>query len=170
MTGAPQPSRPHMPGYGLPPAAEGMWPWDWAAQILAAATRYWLATTRADGRPHLMPVWGIWHRGVLWFSTGDRSVKATNLAARPACAVSVQSGPHGVVVEGTAHRLPAPPAEIAAAYDAKYRTGLPPGEPVYRLDPLVAFGLSDAEGEFVRSTRWRFPESAATPPHRTRPV
>jgi hypothetical protein len=161
MTGAPQASRPSMPGYGLPPAEAGTWPWDWAERILVAAMRYWLATTRVDGRPHLMPLWGVWHGGALWFSTGNRSVKAANLAVRPTCAVSVESGPHGVVVEGVAHRLPAPPPEVAAAYDAKYQMTLPPGEPVYRLVPVVAFGLSDAEGEFVRSTRWRFPAASA---------
>src|SRR5262249_38341540 len=125
---APHASRPRMPGYGLPPADEGMWPWAWAEEILTGAQRYWLATTRPDGRPHLMPVWGVWRDCALWFSTGDRSVKAANLAACPACAVSVERGPHGVVIEGTAHRLPAPPAEVLAAYDAKYRMGIPPGE------------------------------------------
>jgi hypothetical protein len=156
MTDTPQASRPHMPGYGLPPEEDGMWPWDWAQDLLVRAVRYWLATTRADGRPHLMPVWAVWRDGALWFSTGDRSVKGTNLATRPECSVAAEVGPHGVVVEGAARRVAEPPPEVVAAYDGKYRMGVPPGEPVYRLAPIVAFGLSDAEGEFVRSTRWRF--------------
>ena len=159
MTSAPRASRPYMPGYGLPPAQEGMWPWVWAEDLLARATRYWLATARADGRPHLMPVWAVWHGGALWFSTGERSVKGTNLAARPRCSVGAELGPRSVVVEGAAHRVEMP-AEVLAAYDAKYRESVPPGEPVYRLAPAVAFGLSDAEGEFVRSTRWQFAESS----------
>src|SRR5439155_25046975 len=101
----------------------------------------------------------VWGDGALWFSTGDRSVKGTNLAARPQCSVGAEVGPRSVVLEGTAERL-ATPAEVVRGYDAKYREGVPPGEPVYRLAPAVAFGLSDAEGEFVRSTRWQFAESS----------
>src|SRR5262249_33861568 len=130
---APRASRPRMPGYGLPSADEGMWPWDWAEEILAGAPRYWLATTRPDGPPRAMPGGGVWGVWALGSSTGHRSVKAATRGARPPCAVSVERGPHGVVIDGTAHRLPAPPAEVLAAYDAKYRMGIPPGEPVYRL-------------------------------------
>jgi hypothetical protein len=156
MSDVPLASRPHMPGYGLPPAGDGMWPWQWAEDLLTRAVRYWLATARAGGRPHLMPLWAVWHGGALWFSTGDGSVKATNLAARPRCCVGAELAARSVVLEGDAHRVPMP-ADVLAAYGAKYREGVPPGEPVYRLPPAVAFGLSDAEGEFVRSTRWRFP-------------
>src|SRR5205085_12070675 len=118
MTHAPRASRPHMPGYGLPPAEEGMWPWEWAQDLLGRAMRYWLATARADGQPHLMPVWAVWWDGALWFSTGDRSVKGTNLAARPQCSVGAEVGPRSVVLEGTAERL-ATPAEVVRGYDAK---------------------------------------------------
>jgi hypothetical protein len=151
----PRADRPHMPGYGLPPMGEGAWPWSWAEDLLTRAMRYALATTRPDGRPHLMPVWGLWHGGALWFSTGAASVKGTNLAANPACSAAVEIGPRGVVVEGSATRT-GPPSAVGAGYAAKYGSDLPAGEPVYRLTPAVAFGLSDAEGEFARSTRWRF--------------
>jgi hypothetical protein len=149
----PRASRPTMPGYGLPPAEEGLLPWEWAEQRLVGARQYWLATARPDGRPHLMPVWGVWWGRAAWFSTGARSVKAVNLTGRPGCCLAVQDGPRSVVVEGVAERLTAPP-EVVEAYDAKYRTSVPPGEPVFRLTPRVAFGLSEVEDEFQQATRW----------------
>ncbi|HSV67302.1 MAG TPA: hypothetical protein VLJ59_15515 [Mycobacteriales bacterium] len=87
--------------------------------------------------------------------TGAGSVKATNLAARPDCALSVEDGPRAVVVEGAATLAPAPP-EVLAAYGVKYPESIPAGEPVFCLAPRVVFGLSEVEGEFVRSTRWTF--------------
>jgi hypothetical protein len=61
-----------------------------------------------------------------------------------------------VLVEGTA-RLVDLPTDIEIAYRDKYGEAIPPGEPVFRLAPTVAFGLSDAVGEFARATRWHFP-------------
>lgn len=152
----PHASRPYAPGYGLPPEADGTWPWPWAQALLRRAQRYLLATTRADGRPHLMPVWAVWHDGALWFSTGAGSAKHRNLSARPRCSIAAEDGPHTVVLEGTAARTELPTG-VSRAYEDKYAEPMPPGEPVYRLAPEVAFGLSDAAGEFAKATRWSFP-------------
>ena len=74
-------SRPYMPGYGVEPPDGGMGllPWSWAEERLIASHEYWLATVRPDGRPHLMPVWGVWSDGSLWFSSSEGSRKARNL-------------------------------------------------------------------------------------------
>ena len=74
-----------MPGYGVQPADEGtgLLPWSWAVERLTASHDYWLATTWPDGRPHVMPVWGVWWQDALWFSCGLRSRKARNIGARP---------------------------------------------------------------------------------------
>jgi len=36
-------------------------PWPEARARLAEAQTYWLATVRLDGRPHVMPLLGVWH-------------------------------------------------------------------------------------------------------------
>jgi len=58
----PSASRPYMPGYGLLDAAQGagLLPWSWAVERLQRSHDYWVATVRPDGRPHVMPVWGVW--------------------------------------------------------------------------------------------------------------
>lgn len=56
-----------------------------------------LATVRADGSPHLAPIWidiepaasGDGSDAIV-FNTGADTVKGRNLAARPVCAISVQ--------------------------------------------------------------------------------
>jgi len=43
---------------------------------LKKSRQYWIATTRPDGRPHVMVVWALWMDGVLYFATGSTSRKA----------------------------------------------------------------------------------------------
>jgi len=87
-------------GYGIADDGEGMLPFSWVEDQLAAAHNYWVCSTRADGRPHAMPVWGLWVDGAVWFSTDPASLKARNLAARPEVVVHLESGDDVVVVEG----------------------------------------------------------------------
>jgi hypothetical protein len=54
-------------------------PWTWAEERLGESHNYWIATSRPDGRPHLMVIWGLWLDGVFYFSTGGQSRKARNL-------------------------------------------------------------------------------------------
>src|SRR5213078_895996 len=74
----PRASRPHMHGYGILDAdsGKGLLPWTWATERLAKARNYWVSTSRPDGNPHLMPVWGIWLDDAFCFSTGTKSRKA----------------------------------------------------------------------------------------------
>src|SRR4051794_34311292 len=48
-----------------------------------------VATTRADGSPHVVPVWFAVDDGALVFTCAARSVKARNLARDPRAALSV---------------------------------------------------------------------------------
>ncbi|HVB90721.1 MAG TPA: PPOX class F420-dependent oxidoreductase [Acidimicrobiales bacterium] len=64
-----------------------------------------LATVRADGRPHVAPIWyEVDDDGALVFTTGARTVKGRNLAHDPRASVCVDDDrpPFSfVVVEGT---------------------------------------------------------------------
>lgn len=46
---------------------------------------YWLATTRADGRPHTAGVGAKWLDERLWFTSGPSRQKSRNLAANANC-------------------------------------------------------------------------------------
>src|SRR5689334_4298398 len=90
--------RPRMFGGELEPV---VLPWSWAVERLARARHYWIATTRADGRPHARPVWAVWVDGSVCFSTG--SIAARNLERSPEISVHVESDDgEAVIVEGTA--------------------------------------------------------------------
>jgi hypothetical protein len=154
-----------MPGYGLRPATEGtgLLPWSWAEERLRSSRNYWLVSTWPDGRPHAMPVWGMWHEDEFWFSSSKQSRKARNLMADPRCIVATEDADNPVVMEGTA-RLIASPQELAlmlALENAKYSTdyGIDMLDPAvnasFRVQPAWAFGIQ--AGDFTGSpTRWEF--------------
>jgi nitroimidazol reductase NimA-like FMN-containing flavoprotein (pyridoxamine 5'-phosphate oxidase superfamily) len=98
----PRSRRPPFKGYGVPDGDDGMLPWSWALERLEQARNYWVSTTRPDGRPHAMPVWGVWLEEAFVFGSGSGSAKSRNLAANSAIVVHLESGDETVIVEGRA--------------------------------------------------------------------
>jgi PPOX class probable F420-dependent enzyme len=156
--GVPRAERPGFPpGYGINSGAEGLLAWDWASERLGATREYWLATVRADGRPHLAPVWGLWFEERFWFATDTGSVKARNLEREPRCSVSTDSGIETVIVEGVASRKEHPevPSAVVDAYLEKYDTKLDPSlGPLFVVEPNTVLGFR--EPDFPNTaTRWQ---------------
>jgi hypothetical protein len=143
-------TRPRFSGYGISTDAEGMLPWGWAEERLAAAHNYWVATASAEHGPHAMPVWGLWRDGAFVFSTGTASRKARDLAADPRIVVHLESGDEVVVLEGWVEPADAT-AALVDAYEAKYafrpEVG---GEGWHELRPRRAFAWR--ERDYPRST------------------
>jgi general stress protein 26 len=115
------------PRYGnasaTPPA------WADIERLLTDAQLYWIITVRSDGRPHAVPLVGVWQDGGFAFCTGSEEQKHRNLETNPHVAVTTGStGANGwnsgkdVVVEGTAVRVTEPEQlqRLAAAWFAKY--------------------------------------------------
>lgn len=155
---------------------------EWAdiERLLADAQLYWIVTVRADGRPHAVPLVGVWHDGAFAFCTGREEQKQRNLDAGPHVAVTTGStGADGwsrgkdVVVEGAAVRVTDGIAlqVLADAWFAKYGddwhfvveddefvevsssgAGTEGGARVYRVAPEKVIVFGDAHGQ----TTYRF--------------
>ena len=125
---APRATRPRFRGLPIRRADEGdgLVPWEWADERLASARNYWLATTRPDGSPHAMPLWGVWLEGVLYFDTHPQSQKVRTLSYRPRAVMHLESGTEVVILEGSVDVEEDDIEEgelferIAAAYEEKY--------------------------------------------------
>ena len=158
----PMASRPDIPGYGImdSTAGKGLLPWSWATERLIRAHTYFVATTRPDGRPHMMPVWGIWLEGVFYFSSGRTSRKVRNLSANPNCVISIEEKGESVIVEGLAEET-ADKAVLKQCYEiysAKYHWEMETNEePFFRVRPAVVFGFIENDSLFTSTaTRWIF--------------
>jgi PPOX class probable F420-dependent enzyme len=98
----------------------------------------WIASVRPDQRPHLVPVWFIWHAGMFYFSTSPDSVKARNIAANPRVTLALEDGSNPVICEGEAQPV-ARSAEVADAFFRKYEWNLDTEEhfdQMYAVAPL----------------------------------
>lgn len=157
----PKAGRPFMPGYGIPDtdAHQGLLSWSWAHARLERSHNYWLATVRPDGRPHVMPVWGLWLDGSFLFSTGRQSRKARNLATNAHCVVCTEQAEEAVILEGKVHRVSDTVLveKFCEGYLAKYNWDMRAmlEEPIYRVEPVAAFGMIEAS-MMTTATRWTF--------------
>jgi general stress protein 26 len=115
------------PLYGDPSASAPAW--SEVDRRLTDAQLYWLVTVRRDGRPHAVPLCGVWREGAFFFCTGDAEQKMRNLEHDPH--VVVTAGPlgadgwaHGkdISVEGVASPVTDESLlrELAAAWETKY--------------------------------------------------
>jgi hypothetical protein len=159
----PRGDRPHVPGYGIPKTLQGTLPWSWARERLEDAIVYWLATTGADGAPHIIPIWGAWV-GDRWYVEGGPTRWQRNLRENPRMAIHIEIGDEVVIVEGAAteHVAPGPPLRdaILAGY-AKYKAakGYEASADhwteggLWELRPLKAFAWSVFPDDM---TRFRF--------------
>ena len=161
----PQPSRPELPGGFCvvgPPSSVARLPWSKATERLAQARNYWLGSTRPGGRPHTMPVWGVWFDNALYFITDRETRKSRNLLANPNVTIHLDSDESIVIIEGLAGEVHDPDlrTRMADMYTLKY--GYRPdtnsgedGEMFFVVRPRVAFTwLQSAHGKSI--TRWFF--------------
>jgi nitroimidazol reductase NimA-like FMN-containing flavoprotein (pyridoxamine 5'-phosphate oxidase superfamily) len=151
-TTSPRADRPEFPqGYGLPSTTDGLLAWADIEARLVDATTYWLATTRADGRPHVVPRWGVWLDGCFWYDGAATTRHAQNAEVNPACALHLEDGTRAVIVEGETRATRADPdglgARLADAFRKYHDHGYSPGADAWAgpdggglrvLTPLVA--------------------------------
>jgi hypothetical protein len=152
-------------------------PWSRPRDLLAASSAtpdltFFLGTVRPDGRPHAAAIGALWLDGDFYLTSGPATRKSRNLAANPACTISVRLEGIDLVFEGEASRVTDPPTLEEAA--RLYRAGGwpaevendaltapfsapsagPPPWHLYRFTFHTAFGVATAEPH--GATRWRF--------------
>jgi len=163
---APKRDRPRLPSGYISTAPKGMLSWTAARRILSTAPYLWIATTDADGRPHIVQSWGVWVDGALYFEGSDRTRWARNIARDPRVGFGMQHGDMAVygeaagdILRGVDRKLA---ARIATQYAAKYGRSFkyrPQAEqyekgPVFRARPekLIAFDVKKFNTSAARFT------------------
>ncbi len=117
----PKAGRPQGPkGYGIPETDEGLLSWSVINERLERARNYWVATTRPDGRPHVIPIWGAWVEGAVYFEGGSHTRWARNIAANPEVGVHLESGDEVVILEGVAEEIRKPARALFEQIDRQY--------------------------------------------------
>lgn len=157
-----------MADYGVPADPHGALPWDWAFQRLVANRNYWVVTASAAGRPHALPVWGVWMpNDRFWFSCSPNARKLRNIAGNAQVTITVADTVECISVEGRARRADPDDAGVdpmVTAYVHKYwpdpavheqMGAFVRGHAIVEVTPERAFGIIEREDEFAqRATRW----------------
>jgi len=124
--------RPEMPeGYGVKDSGPVL-DWETVAGRLGESLHYWLSTTRPDGRPHVVPRWGVWVDDKFFYDGSPQTRHARNLAANPHCALHLEDGEAATILEGVSI-VPDPVtgdlgASLSKEYKRKYeKLGYAPG-------------------------------------------
>lgn len=160
-----------MAAYGVPDSLDDVLPWTWAEERLVASRNYWVTTVSGQGRPHSMPVWGVWlvDRERFWFSCAGTARKARNLRAVPSIVVAPSDSVEVVSVEGRAREVTGTDLdEPVNAYWEKYGAEMGMDRSAvaefltagasFEVTPERAFGIIERPEEFARrATRWRWP-------------
>jgi nitroimidazol reductase NimA-like FMN-containing flavoprotein (pyridoxamine 5'-phosphate oxidase superfamily) len=133
---------------------------------------WFLGTVDPDGRPHATGVGAFYLDGDMYFTSGPGTRKSRNLAANPACTISVALAGIDVVLEGEAERVTDSgtleqvaaaareggwPAQVEGdALTAPYSAPSAGPAPwhMYRLKVHTVYGVATAEP--YGATRWRF--------------
>jgi general stress protein 26 len=74
--------------------------WEDVERRLESATVYWIASTRPDGRPHVIPRDGMWLDGGLYYGGSPETVHYRNITHNPHVAVHIGDGQEAIIVEG----------------------------------------------------------------------
>lgn len=152
-----------MSSYGVPDTLDGALEWSWAEERLAESRNFWVVTVDPKGRPHAMPVWGVWLGDRFWFSAAPDALKVRNIETNPHVVVTGEDTVNVVSIEGTA----APAGvrrDVAEAWAARYEedpdkraemVDFMLGGALFEVTPVKAFGMIESEERFSSSaTRW----------------
>jgi len=155
----PKRDRPDIPKeYGISQAEEGMVDWNWVVDQLKKSRHYWLISSYPDGRPHCVPSWGAWVDNKLYFSGGDMTRHAKNLAVNPTMIAHLESGDKVVIIYGRAEKAVNVPKDIMAQVEADYVTKYGAGEgATYALVPDKILAWTATDSSYATSpTRFMF--------------
>jgi len=126
--------RPEFPAEYGNPKKRLAWP-DVEAK-LESATVYWIASTRPDGRPHVIPRDGTWLDGGLYYGGSPETVHFRNISANPEIVVHIGDGMEAIIVEGAVEIEKPDDAMAKRLSDASFEK-----YPQYgRMDPSMYMG------------------------------
>ena len=109
----PKISRPKLPkGYADNPVSYV--DWEWVAEQMTESKNYWLSSVRPDGRPHVVPRWGVFIENKFWYDGSPETRHAQNIMENPNVSLHLESGDQVVMMEGISKPTEKPTPEFAS--------------------------------------------------------
>jgi nitroimidazol reductase NimA-like FMN-containing flavoprotein (pyridoxamine 5'-phosphate oxidase superfamily) len=116
----PKISRPDFPkGYVDHPTS--ILTWKEIQQRLVEARHYWICSVRPNQTPHVIPRWGVWINGHIYYDGSPETRHARNISQNPQIALHLESGAEAVILYGTAEAVTRPQQNEAVVIASEYR-------------------------------------------------
>ena len=151
--------RPRLPPvYGVSTSNQGLLPWSHVDERMSKAMRYWVSSVDGEGRPHAMPVDGMWIDGRLYFGGSPTTKRNRNLAANAAACVHLEDAMDLVVLHGDARELRRVSPELSKRIieNSKQKYGFAPpvddlgAGGIFEFEPNLAFAWKDFTKDATR--------------------
>lgn len=145
-------------GYKMPEHDSNLLSWDFVVYQMEHARHYWISTVSPAGRPHAVPIWGIWYKNRFHFEGSPKTAWAQHLVRNPHVVIHLPDGNQVVIFEGLAHIIEDDELDEQAwqtldtAYQSKYQ--VEEGSPYWTVYPTKVLAWDGADLQTM--TRWIF--------------
>lgn len=145
-------------GYKMPEDDSNLLSWDFVVEQMEGARHYWISTVSPAGRPHVVPLWGIWFENRVHFDGSPKTAWSQHLVRNPHIAVHLPDGNQVVILEGLARIIEDDELDdqkwqtLDTVYQSKYQ--VEEGSPYWAAQPTKVLAWDGADLQTM--TRWIF--------------
>ncbi|HLO13627.1 MAG TPA: pyridoxamine 5'-phosphate oxidase family protein [Anaerolineales bacterium] len=98
--------------------------WNWVAARLTESENYWLCSVYPNGKPHVVPRWGVFLDGKVYYDGSPETRHGRNIKLNPYISVHLENGTQPIILYGTSVPSEKPSPELGTrlseAYKKKY--------------------------------------------------
>jgi hypothetical protein len=99
--------------------------WEWVAAQLTESKNYWLCSVRPNGQPHVIPRWGVFVDGKIYYDGSPETRHGRNIKLSPNISVHLENGAQPIILYGISVPSAKPSPELgkklSQAYKEKYK-------------------------------------------------
>jgi hypothetical protein len=95
--------------------------WEWVTERLIESKHYWLCSVRPNGRPHVVPRWGVFLDNKFYYDGSPETRHARNIMENPHTTLNLESGTEAIILEGTTAPAGKPSPELGKRLAQAYR-------------------------------------------------
>jgi Pyridoxamine 5'-phosphate oxidase len=95
--------------------------WEWVTERLIESKHYWLCSVRPNGRPHVVPRWGVFLDNKFYYDGSPETRHACNIMENPHITLNLESGSEAIILEGTVAPAGRPSPELGKRLAQAYK-------------------------------------------------
>jgi hypothetical protein len=95
--------------------------WKWVAAQLTESKIYWLCSVYPNGRPHVVPRWGVFLDGKVYYDGSPETRHGRNIKLNSNISVHLENGTQPIILYGTSTASEKPSPELGKKLSQEYK-------------------------------------------------